>query len=59
VDDLRDQPFARARLTLNQDGRQAPLWGGLSAEQPRHLIADGGKLRARPQQLIQHDPTIL
>ena len=59
VDDLRDKPLARARLTLNQDGRQASLRGGLTAEQPRQLIADGGKLRARPQQLIQHDPAIL
>jgi hypothetical protein len=59
VDDLRDKPLARARLTLNQDGRQASLRGGLTAEQPRQLIADGCKLRARPQQLIQHAPAIL
>ena len=59
VNDLRDKPLARARLTLNQDGRQASPRGGLTAEQPRQLIADGCKLGARPQQLIQHDPTIL
>ena len=52
-------PLACARLTLNQDRRQTSLRSGLTAEQPRQLIADGCKLRARPQQLIQHHPNVL
>ena len=49
VNDLRDQSLPRARLALDEDGRQPSLGRRLAAEQPRQLVANGFELRARPQ----------
>jgi hypothetical protein len=59
VDQLRDESLACAGLALNQHRRQPPLRPGLAGEQPRELIADDRKRRARAKQLIQHELTIL
>ena len=56
VDDVGDKPLAGPCFTLDQHRRQASLRRGQPAEQPRQLFADSRKRRARPEQLIQHDP---
>jgi hypothetical protein len=46
MDDVSDETFTRAGLTLNQDGRESSRSSGGSREKPRELLAKRAQCRA-------------